>query len=167
MEGSILPKLVVFDLDDTVWYPEMYMLYGGPFRKDNEGRVYDRRGTEVTIIEGARQVLEKLQKDHPEVKIGWASRTNYPEWAYQCLKLFEINGVSLSELGHFHEIYPGDKKSHFRCFKKDSGFDFHEMVFFDNENRNCISVRTLGVKCIYTPNGMTYEAWEKGLKLFQ
>ena len=31
--SDALPKLVVFDLDATLWWPEMYMLRGQPFRK--------------------------------------------------------------------------------------------------------------------------------------
>ena len=160
-------KLVVFDLDDTVWYPEMYMLYGGPFKKDKEGKVFDKRGTEIKFIPGAEKTLVQLMREHPEVKIGWASRTDYPEWAFECLKLFTVNGKRLFDLGEFHEVYPGDKKSHFRRFKKDSGFEYEEMLFFDNENRNCVSVSQLGVKCVYTPNGMTFEYWEQGLRHFQ
>ena len=27
-QGSVLPKLIVYDLDDTIWWPEMYMICG-------------------------------------------------------------------------------------------------------------------------------------------
>jgi magnesium-dependent phosphatase 1 len=40
------------------------------------------------------------------------------------------------------------------------------MVFFDNEYSNITSVQKLGVKCIYTPNGMTKEAWDDALIMF-
>lgn len=154
-------KLVVFDLDDTVWYPEMYMLYGPPFRIDKDGTVRDSSGTEIYLIKGARKVLEELRSTYPDIKIGFASRTNYPEWANKCLKLFKIHDKTLDQMADYKEIYPGDKKSHFRSFKKDSGIEFEDMAFFDNENRNCVSVRTLGVKCYYTPQGMTCNDWKK------
>ena len=163
---STLPKLAVFDLDDTVWYPEMYMLDGPPFRKDSSGKVFDRSGTQIKLIKGAEQVLTELHRDHPEIQIAWASRTDYPEWADKCLQLFTINGVSLKELGSFAQIYPGDKKSHFRHFAKDSGLSYEEMAFFDNEMRNCKSVSQLGVTCIYTPRGMEYKHWEECKKKF-
>ena len=40
-----IPGLVAFDLDGTLWFPEMYMLSGGaPFKKGPDGHVYDRAG---------------------------------------------------------------------------------------------------------------------------
>jgi hypothetical protein len=32
------PKVVVFDLDACLWYPEMYMMSGGPFHVDIKRR---------------------------------------------------------------------------------------------------------------------------------
>ena len=40
------------------------------------------------------------------------------------------------------------------------------MVFFDNEMRNITSVKKLGVKCVYTPDGMTRQAWHEALSMF-
>ena len=42
-----LPKVVAFDLDATLWYPEMYQLWGGgsPFRKNPDGTLTDKAGT--------------------------------------------------------------------------------------------------------------------------
>lgn len=38
--GGKLPKLVVFDLDATLWWPEMYMM-DAPFRRSGD-RVLDK-----------------------------------------------------------------------------------------------------------------------------
>ena len=38
-EGAALPRLVCYDLDDTVWFPELYMMCGAPWSKDELGRV--------------------------------------------------------------------------------------------------------------------------------
>ena len=38
--------------------------------------------------------------------------------------------------------------------------------FFDNELRNIRSVEKLGVVCIYTPDGMTRDAWHQALEVF-
>ena len=38
-----VPKLIIFDLDDTVWYPELYMMCGAPLSRDELGRVTDVR----------------------------------------------------------------------------------------------------------------------------
>lgn len=157
-------KLVVFDLDDTLWTPELYMM-NGPFRKDKlTKKVFDQYNTEIRIHSGAKKVLRELYLKHPHIKIGVASRTDYPDWAEECLDLLEIdNGVKLNQIVHYKEIYPGDKKTHFRALQKKSKLEFKEMVFFDNENRNIVSVGQLGVVSIYTPRGMRYENWEEAL----
>jgi magnesium-dependent phosphatase 1 len=41
------------------------------------------------------------------------------------------------------------------------------MLFFDNESGNIRDVASLGVKCVYCPDGMTAKMWEKGLSLFK
>jgi magnesium-dependent phosphatase 1 len=163
-----LPKLVVFDLDDTLWYPEMWLISGPPFRKDpHTGAVYDRSNQQVQLFPGAKRVLSEIvQKYRGIIKVGYASRTDYPKWAFQCLQLIEVDGVSLHELAEYMEIYPGDKKQHFRNIQRVSKIPFEHMIFYDNENRNTISVAQLGVCCYYTPDGMTYKHWQKSLTAF-
>mmetsp|Transcript_20145 Transcript_20145/g.77121 ORF Transcript_20145/g.77121 Transcript_20145/m.77121 type:complete len:183 (+) Transcript_20145:63-611(+) len=169
-EGQILPKLVVFDLDYTVWEPEMYLSGGAPFRKcEKTGKVYDASGTRMRIFEGARVALQELAQDERfrDVKVGYASRTHYPEWAGECLELLEVaDAGTLKEVGDLEEIYPGDKQTHFACFRKASGIAYEDMLFFDNERRNCTSVARLGVTCLCTPSGMTTAAWRQGLRDF-
>ena len=48
-EGAALPRLVCYDLDDTVWFPELYMMCGAPWSKDELGRVTDVCGTELRV----------------------------------------------------------------------------------------------------------------------
>ena len=49
-------------------------------------------------------------------------------------------------------------------FKKDSGVDFRDMMFFDDEMRNIKDVSKLGVTAVYvTRNGMTLKLFEDGL----
>ena len=46
------PKVVVFDLDGCVWYPEMYMLWGGgaPFNTQPNGDLKDRSGSKCYLM---------------------------------------------------------------------------------------------------------------------
>jgi magnesium-dependent phosphatase-1 len=46
------PKVVVFDLDGCVWYPEMYMLWGGgaPFKTQSNGDLKDRAGQKCYLM---------------------------------------------------------------------------------------------------------------------
>lgn len=42
-----------------------------------------------------------------------------------------------SALFDFMEIYPGSKMTHFRKIREASGVEYEDMVFFDDEHRNC------------------------------
>ena len=152
----------------------MYLLDGPPFtRKEDENVVVDGYGNEVRLFPGTEEVLAEIVQSEQyaagAIQIGYASRTNYPEWALECLSKLSCPGAperSLLEIASFKEIYPGDKKTHFRRFHEKSKVDLEHMIFFDNERRNCTSVSQLGVQCVYTPDGMTYAAWVRGLERF-
>lgn len=98
------------------------------------------------------------------VKIGVASRTSFPEGAKSLINLYGWN-----KMVSFKEIYPGCKITHFRQMKKDSGIEFEDMIFFDNENRNIKDVSSLGVICIFVDSyqGVTKKDVEKALKIYQ
>ncbi len=51
-DGSSRPKVVVFDLDGCVWYPEMYMLWGGgtPFKTQANGDLKDKIGQKCYLM---------------------------------------------------------------------------------------------------------------------
>ena len=76
---SAVPKLIVFDLDNTAWTPELYQL-----RKLERERKIPKAGKDVELMEGMKIVLEKhvpeLQKQG--VQFAVASRTKSVEWAH-------------------------------------------------------------------------------------
>ncbi len=167
-------RLAVFDLDYTVWKPEMYQIYGPPRQKTTKGSktvVTDRCGTEIEIFDGADHALvhiNDLRENHGmDIEAAVASRTDEPEWAQQCMDWLIVgDGTNLTSCFAHVEIDFGDKKLHFRNLHKKTGIPYESMVFFDNEMRNITSVQKLGVKCIYTPDGMTRDAWEEALEAF-
>lgn len=77
------------------------------------------------------------------------------------------DGTTLSKcFGSRVEISFDNKKSHFKRLHKSTGIPYEQMLFFDNEYSNIRSVSSLGVKCIYTPDGMQKEHWEEAKKAF-
>ena len=50
--------------------------------------------------------------------------------------------------------------------KKTKRLQFKDIVFFDNEAGNCKQVQKLGVTSVYTPRGVTYEAWQNAIQNF-
>ncbi len=131
--------------------------------------MHDRRGEEVRLYPAAKDALRDLHlsDEWTGVEIAVASRTDYPEWADECMHLLEVSpGVSMHKAIAHKEIYPGSKIAHFKSLQEKTGIDFVDMIFFDNEKRNCEDVSRLGVTCVYTPGGMTTAFWEQGLKQF-
>ena len=66
----------------------------------------------------------------------------------------------------YQEIYPGRKTTHFKKIKDESGIDYSEMLFFDDEHRNIRDMSTVGVICVYLEEPMSKSVMEKGLDMF-
>ena len=94
------PRLVAFDLDGTLWNPEMYQLWGSggsPFIVDSQGTMRDCGGVEVNLIGETRQILKDLQSDKwKKTKIAYVSCTDEPVWADELLRKFEFWNLNFS-----------------------------------------------------------------------
>lgn len=179
LDLDLLPSLVVFDLDDTVWWPEMYMTAGNfHFEPPGSTRVVDRLGEELTIHPGARVAIEEMLNRprwrRANAQIAFASRTDEPAWAMEAMRLLRVctdprgRDVTLEDAVDHAEVYPvRSKTEQFHRLKEKSGVPFDEMLFFDNESRNVREVAALGVCCQYTPDGMTVEHWREGLAKYE
>ena len=143
-----LPKLIVFDLDNTIWTPELYQI-----RKQQ----YPKPHQDIHLFPSVPHILQWLNnnKHSPSnnntVQLAIASRTSKIKWAQQLLKDFQIQ--------HFFqhiEIYTGSKKQHFQKLHESTRVPFHEMLFFDDDARmNLPEISRLGVLCCHTPRGIT------------
>mmetsp|Transcript_25415 Transcript_25415/g.33182 ORF Transcript_25415/g.33182 Transcript_25415/m.33182 type:complete len:178 (+) Transcript_25415:169-702(+) len=164
-----VPKLIVFDLDYTMWDPEMYLLDGGaPFSYQN-GRVFDRYGTEVDLFPDVRNILWRINssEEFQDTKIGSASRTEYPDWAEECMQLLDVrDGLKMKDFFTYNEIYPGTKTSHFRKLQKASQIPFEEMLFFDDCSWNCRDVARLGVTTYNCPQGLSEREFDEALEVY-
>lgn len=142
-------KLVVFDLDFTLWnaggtwcdhtYP--------PYKKYN-GQILDAQNTKIFLYNDTKNILRELY--HRDIKLAVASRTHEPAIAKELMRLFEID-----RFFHFSQIFPGSKISHFEALQRETKIPFHEMIFFDDEHRNVADVSQLGVQCVRVHNGIS------------
>ena len=154
------PKLVVFDLDFTLWD------CGGlwvdctspPFAKGSDGKVYDQVGRNLRLYCDVASILDELEDQN--IPLGIASRTEQPAWAVDLLQRFEIR-----ERFAFEEIFPNSKVVHFSALREKSGYEYDEMLFFDDERRNIIEVSELGVKCVEVSNGLTRSLFDHHFSL--
>ena len=188
MSNGIL-RLVVFDLDYTVWQPEMYQLYGSPrlarvpkglcpivrqesMTTSDDMILVDKEKTPIRVFEGAAYALQeinRLRSDGHDIHAAVASRTDQEEWAHTCMKHLQLpDGTTLSDCfqDRIEIDCMRDKTHHIRRLEKKTGIPLHEMCFFDNEHWNIECVRKIGVLSLYTPDGMTRRAWKEALKAF-
>ena len=61
------------------------------------------------------------------------------------------------------QIFPGDKKKHFEKIAKQSGVEYGEMLFFDDEVRNR-NVESLGVTMWLVRDGVTRQEVDNGVR---
>ena len=148
-----IPRLIAFDLDGTIWRPEMYELWGGgaPFTKDEaDNTLRDRSGTKVKLLGESASILDSLTKPpFEDTVVVWVSCTDEPKWADECLTKFTTaNGItSIGDVSNkkLNKIFKSNKRVHFEQLAKDTGIPFSDMLFFDNEGGNISNVAKLGV----------------------
>ncbi|CCW71471.1 unnamed protein product [Phytomonas sp. Hart1] len=178
------PRVIVFDLDGTLWDPEMYQLSGGaPFRPDekNPDVAIDRINTKVSLIGETRNVLQDLivNPKWKDTYLAISSTCDMPEWAESLLDLYKFKDTKgkmmpmVSLFSDRREIYyAGKDDQHKRILMKvrqidKSVNDFSQMLFFDNQRNNVSTVSKLGVTCYYCPQGLVPGTFQKGLELWQ
>lgn len=151
------PKLLVFDLDYTLWPFWVDTHVTPPFKKKGND-VVDAHGHIIRYYKEVPEILKRLSEEY---ELGVASRTSEIQGAKQLLNLFNWD-----KYFKYKEIYPGSKVSHFSKIQKASGIDYKDMIFFDDEHRNIADVGKLGVTCILVQNGVTQTVIEDALKNF-
>lgn len=167
------PKLIAFDLDGTIWSPDMYQLWGGgsPFTVVGDGtaKLKDCTGQTIRLLGISGSLLHDLKHDEKwkDTKTAWVSCTDEPSWADECLRKFKSSGAEpIGNLIDSVQIFKDNKQTHFKRLKSQfPDIEFSDMLFFDNEMGNIRSVSKLGVISVYCPDGMTQSVWEEGLGL--
>ena len=155
-EAHELPKLFVFDLDFTLWPFWVDTHVDPPFTRYQD-EVMDGHGTTIRLYRDVNDILRGLK--HAKCLIAAASRTDAPKAAHDLL-----TALGIDHYFDYKEIYPGKKTAHFSKFKQSSGIDFHEMIFFDDEQRNIRDIGQLGVTCNLVLDGMSPLELEHGLE---
>ncbi|KAE8749086.1 hypothetical protein FOCC_FOCC004255 [Frankliniella occidentalis] len=142
-------KLVVFDLDMTLWPFRLDKHMKSPFSKVRDC-VVDVTGQKVNLMVDTIPSLEYVKQRG--YQIGIASRIEDICGAYQLLNL-----LGISSYIDYREIYPGCKKKHFFSLQQKSSIIFNDMIFFDDDRRNTRDVSKLGVDTVLLPDGISKE----------
>lgn len=162
-----VPRVLIFDLDNTLWTPELYQI---------RQRTPPQVNKDIRLFPASLEILEfwkHIQTDHSHplygVPLAVASRTSKKQWAEQLLDDFTIgqSSSSLRSLFQYIEIRTGSKKQHLADIRTASGVPYSSMLFFDDDARmNLGETSQLGVLSCHTPKGMTTEHFVKALHKF-
>ena len=148
-----LPSLVVFDLDNTLW--------------GLDGKHKLTLFPDVCPI--LREIANSPKWQHTRLAI--ASTTRQIKQAYRALNRFKLgDGSGRVLLDLFDQpliqMHGGDKRTHFITLQRASGVPFNEMIFFDDLELNCASVKRLGVHTQRCDDGLKREIWDEALLKF-
>lgn len=143
---QVLPRLVVFDLDYTLW----------PFYCDCRSK-----REMPSLFPQAKGILYALKEKGIDMAI--ASRSSTSDIA----KTF-IDKLSLKPMFVAQEIFASwtHKTDHFQMIHTQTGIPFNSMLFFDDEDRNIQSVSKMGVTSILVGDGVNLGALRQGLTEF-
>ncbi|KAI9332402.1 magnesium-dependent phosphatase-1 [Pilaira anomala] len=169
-QPSLLPKMIVFDLDYTLWPTWIDCTNGPPYTYDETSNcIINPLGESLGFFPYSAAMIAII-KSFLDTKIAIASRTTTPDWARKAIGLLripELGNTTLAENVDYLEIYPGSKLKHFRSLSEKSGIPCHEMLFFDDEHRNK-EVTKLGVHFVKvnTQTGITPFQFENALHTY-
>lgn len=147
-DNLILPKIIVFDLDYTLWAFWVDTHVSPPLKPSpTHDSAKDRLGETFSFYNEVPSILCALRERG--IKVGAASRTTAPDLAREMLRLLQIpdgDGKKKKAIEYFDylEIYPGSKIAHFVKLQTQTGLRYEDMLFFDDESRNR-NVESLGV----------------------
>ncbi|KAF5733366.1 putative Magnesium-dependent phosphatase [Tripterygium wilfordii] len=143
---QVLPRLVVFDLDYTLW----------PFYCECRSK-----REMPSLYPHAKGILHALKDKGIDVAV--ASRSPTADIA----KTF-LGKLSLTSMFVVREIFSSwtHKTEHFQKIHTRTGVPFKSMLFFDDEDRNIRAVSKMGVTSILVGNGVNLGALREGLTKF-
>ncbi|CAL5358272.1 unnamed protein product [Camellia sinensis] len=141
-----LPRLVVFDLDYTLW----------PFYCESRSK-----HEMPSLFPHAQGILYALKDKGIDVAI--ASRSPTADIAMTFLEKLDVRSMLVAQ-----EIFSSwtHKTEHFQRINRRTGVPYNSMLFFDDEDRNIEAVSKMGVTSILVEDGVNLEALREGLMKF-
>lgn len=176
-DDKINPKLVVFDLDFTLWPFDCGSNSNlAPFRRSISGIVVDRFGRMSNPYKDVLGVLSSLVNN--DIPIAICSRNPdihsivdlMSNIRFDCKK----GNVSLLDClptTNYIQAYSSDKtggkNKHFTALKELLGVEFNQMIFFDDLLDNINYAVKMGITSVLVKEGLTWEALRIGVEAWR
>lgn len=174
-DGLPVPRLIVLDLDYTVWpwYSDIHI--STPVRaapQSNHATFVDRNGESFSLYRDVPPILQLISSlPGTPIRLAVASKSPVGDLCREVLKLLRLpaggsGGKGKKVIEVFDgglEIYEGTKLRHFEVISRRTGVPFHEMLFFDDERPNR-EVEQLGVTMRLVEDGFSWDELEKGVQ---
>lgn len=159
------PKVVVFDLDYTLWPCWCDTHISPPLRSKSTDVVVDKYGYELSFYKDVGDIFQDLQANG--VLIVSASRTCAPAVAKKLLKLLHLNGEpAINHLDHMEWGTHSKKKHIARALEQfEEDIKFEDVILFDDEVRNK-DVESIGCLFAHISNekvGLNKSIYERAL----
>ncbi|CAN0523608.1 unnamed protein product [Ectocarpus sp. 12 AP-2014] len=174
---SPLPKLVVLDLDKTVWPVYCHEETRGPYTRclGNTRFCDSESAVECSSSFGGKKVVRlfpdvvallRCLQQQGSIRLAVASRSPADEGG---AARGILGALGLLDLFCCLEIHAGSKAKHFQNIHAATGVEYRDMLFFDDEKHNIKTVRRLGVTCVKVSkeSGLTFAAVNAGLKEYR
>ncbi|KAF3326065.1 Magnesium-dependent [Carex littledalei] len=143
---EVLPRLVVFDLDYTLW----------PFYCECRSK-----REKPSLYRDAKGIMYALRDKGVDMAI--ASRSPTPDIANTFLDKLGMKSLFVAT-----EIFSSwtHKTEHFQRIQRKTNIPYKSMLFFDDEDRNIDSVSKMGVTSVLVENGLNLDMFKLGLRNF-
>lgn len=158
------PKVIVFDLDYTLWPFWCDTHVNTPIRpKPDGGAVVDSYGDHFSFYKDVPEILVELSK-MPDVKVCLASRTHTPRIATDLLNMLLIDNKPMSTFFDLTAWGTSSKVGHFKELQSHAKVPFEDMILFDDETRNRDVERQLGVTFVEVVGGLNKKTFKGGIE---
>ena len=163
------PKVIVFDLDHTIWPFYVDLQVVPPFRKKNcFGRevIVDSNDSEIECFKDIKKILNTLKwhcfKNSEHLAV--ASKALSNQVAFELIDLFGFNEYFSSV-----QIYSMPKTQHINAIKQEIQFEnYNQVLFYDDNKFNIRDTKQMGVFSflVNKNNGLDLKAVHKSLDLY-